>query len=158
MFLRRGSKCTVVLQRKQIGGALPIAIFIIVFMSLLGGAMVRVLSDLNRATISDVYGARSYAAARSGAEIFLTRLFPHDEAVDIEQCEVRSDSEPQTTLQLSFSTQGLTGCSATVSCDRFVLPDPFDGVHFRIISAGSCIVGNQSYSKQIILEASDGVF
>lgn len=60
---------------KHRGGALVVAIFIIVVMSILGIAMVRILGDLSRATVSEVYGARAYAAARSGAEIFLTDLF-----------------------------------------------------------------------------------
>lgn len=134
---------------KQRGGALVVAIFIIVVMSILGIAMVRILGDLSRATVSEVYGARAYAAARSGAEIFLTDLFPFDQPVAASEC---------TSVSYSFTADGLNQCSADIDCVAYTIPAPFSGQHFRIVAEGVCSVGATNYSKRIILEATDGVF
>ncbi len=148
----------------QRGGALAVAIFIIVVMSILGVAMVRILGDLGRATVSDVYGTRAYAAARSGAELFLTDLFPLDAPVDTSVCSVRDTSVPLNNpftpdLTQAFAVPGLNGCSAEVACDYLDLGaiDPaYTGTHFRIITRGICDAGDMEYSKEVILEAIDG--
>lgn len=134
---------------KQGGGALVVAIFIIVVMSILGIAMVRILGDLSRATVSEVYGARAYAAARSGAEIFLTDLFPFDQPVATSECS---------SVSYSFTADGLNQCSVNIDCVAYTIPAPFSGQHFRITAEGVCSIAATNYSKRIILEATDGVF
>lgn len=148
-------------RNRQNGGALAVAIFIIVVMSIIGVAMVRILGDLGRATISDVYGARAYAAARSGAEIFLTDLFPLNAPVNTSLCPARDFDFPITEnftpiITPSFSIDGLSGCEARVTCDRLEISTPFVGTHFRIVTQGICDTGDTEYSKQVILEAFDG--
>lgn len=144
---------------RQHGGALAVAIFIIVVMSILGVAMVRILGDLGRSTVSDVYGARAYAAARSGAEVFLTQLFPLNSAVNASLCPERVSNLPATEVfTASYNEEGLANCNSSVRCDRFELQSPFNGTHFRIITEGSCDAGSMVYSKQVILEAADGIF
>lgn len=143
---------------RQRGGALAVAVFIIVIMSILGVAMVRILADLGRSTVSDVYGARAYAAARSGAEVFLTELFPLNNPVNTSVCPERNSSMPSTSVYSAhYSVEGLSSCSSQVRCDRLELSS-FTGTHFRITAEGSCTAGDMVYSKQIILEAADGIF
>lgn len=142
----------------QRGATLAIVVFIIVVMSILGLAMVRLLANAGQSTVSEVMGARAQAAARSGAEVVLTQLFPLNEGTNIEPCVERTDSLP-TNIQFSteYSIEGLQGCRVEATCDRLELPEPYGGYHFRIVSTGFCIAGNQTYSKQIVLEASEGV-
>ncbi|EGN74897.1 hypothetical protein A28LD_1914 [Idiomarina sp. A28L] len=143
--------------RYQRGSALAVAIFIIVVMSIIGVAMVRILSDLGRATVSDVYGARAYASARTGAELFLTELFPLDASTNISACPERIiNTPPAEQFTENFEVAGLFGCEARVACDRLELSAPFNGTHFRIITQGICDTGETTYSKQVILEAFDG--
>lgn len=143
---------------KQRGAALAVAVFIIVVMSLIGMAMVRILGDSSQAIVSEVYGTRAQAAARTGAELFLTELFPHDAPAASGLCPLRSAAEPsEVRAEQTFTIPGLTSCSTTVYCDRADLSAPYSGTHFRIITEGQCQVGDLTYSKVIMLEASDGV-
>ena len=138
------------------GGVLPIAIFIIVVMSLLGITMQRLLFDASRSTVADVYGARADLAARSGAEIILTEIFPLGESVNDNVCVNRG--EDLVPVSFSFSAPGLIGCSAAVACDQLELQAPYQGINFRIRSAGTCLIGGNQYSKELVLEASHEVF
>ena len=145
--------------RQQRGAALAVAVFIIVVMSLIGMAMVRILGDSSSATVSEVYGARAQAAARTGAELFLVELFPHNAPVNSALCTDRSAAPPALArTEQAFSINGLTNCSTTVYCDKATLSTPYSGVHFRIVAEGNCEVGDMTYSKEIMLEASDGVY
>jgi len=145
--------------RQQRGAALAVAVFIIVVMSLIGMAMVRILGDSSSAMVSEVYGARAHAAARTGAELFLVELFPHDAPVNSSLCADRTASPPALARpEQAFTINGLASCSATVYCDKANLSSPYNGVHFRIVTEGRCEVGDMSYSKDIMLEASDGVY
>lgn len=162
MFLNRTPQRRVLAKlsspQQQRGGALAVAIFIIVVMSLLGVAMVQILNELSRSTVSDVYGTRAYAAARSGAEIFLTELFPLDAPVNSTLCEIRSGLPNVEVLNNPYTIDGLNQCRSVVLCDRKELPSPFIGTHFRIVAQGICETGDMVYSKEVILEAADGVF
>ncbi|RUO59821.1 hypothetical protein [Pseudidiomarina marina] len=145
---------------RQRGAALAVAVFIIVVMSLIGMAMVRILGDATSATVSEVLGARAQAAARSGAETLLVDLFPLNSSnADETICPERTSSEPTSVvIQSSFSVDGLANCSTTVYCDQAELSAPYSGIHFRILAQGSCGAGDLTYSKEIMLEASDGVY
>lgn len=144
----------------QRGAALAVAVFIIVVMSLIGMAMVRILGNSTSATVSEVLGARAQAAARNGAEILLVDLFPLNSAnADDTLCPARTASLPTTVVvQANFSIDGLANCNTKVFCDQAELTAPYSGIHFRIIAQGSCSAGEMTYSKEIMLEASDGVY
>lgn len=144
--------------QKQNGAALAVAVFIIVVMGLIGMAMVRILGDSSQAIVSEVYGTRAQAAARTGAELFLTELFPHDSPVATTLCPARTSlAPPEVSPEQTFTISGLAGCSVTVYCDRADFTTPHSGTHFRIISEGQCQVGESAYSKVLMLEASDEV-
>ncbi|RUO19427.1 hypothetical protein [Aliidiomarina haloalkalitolerans] len=145
------------MHRSQHGGALPIAIFIIVVMSLLGLTMMRILADVSSATVAEVFGTRAEAAASSGLEIALTNIFPLNDDVNLTYCTVRGTS-PAITHQYDFNVTGLLNCSAIIECNYFDIPDPYRGYNFRIESIGSCEAGNQTYSRRILLEATDEIY
>lgn len=143
---------------KQRGAALAVAVFIIVVMSLIGMAMVRILGDSSQAIVGEVYGTRAQAAARTGAELFLTELFPHDAPAASGLCPERTAAPPpEVRAEQFFTIVGLSNCSTTVYCDRADLTAPYSGTHFRIIAQGACQAGDMTYSKELMLEASDGV-
>lgn len=144
---------------KQRGGALPIAIFIIVVMSLLGITMMRILADVSRSTVAEVFGTRAEAAANSGLEIALTEIFPvgDGESVNLAYC-VERGTTPIITHDYNFDVAGLLNCSATIACNYFEIPDPYIGYNFRIESIGSCEAGNQTYSRRVLLEATDEIY
>ncbi|SFR47006.1 MSHA biogenesis protein MshP [Pseudidiomarina maritima] len=146
--------------QQQRGAALAVAVFIIVVMGLIGMAMVRILGDASSATVSEVLGARAQAAARSGAETLLVELFPLGSAnADINVCPTRTSGVPTSVVvQTSYTIDGLANCDTTVLCDQAELTAPYTGVHFRILAQGSCSAGDMTYSKEIMLEASDGVY
>lgn len=151
------SQCTR-LPAKQRGAALAVAVFIIVIMSLIGVAMVRILGNSSQAIVGEVYGSRAQLAARAGAELFLTELFPHDAPAAQGLCPVRTASPPpEVRPEQLFGIDGLKNCSTTIFCDRAELNSPYQGVHFRIIAQGECAAGDMTYSKVLMLEAGDGI-
>jgi len=131
-----------------------IAVFIIVVMSVIGAALIRLLNDSATSTVTEVYGARAFHAAQSGIDIFLTELFPHDSPTA--SCTARAGSIQSKAIDssYSFNTPGLTNCSANIRCDELDL-SPFPGRHFRILSSAQCTVDDQRYSRQLLVEARD---
>ena len=142
---------------KQRGGALPIAIFIIVVMSLLGITMIRILADVSGSRVAEVFGTRAEAAANSGLEIALTEIFPLNNDVNLTYCAERG-TIPIITHDYNFDVAGLLNCSATIACNYLEIPEPYSGYNFRIESIGSCEAGNQTYSRRVLLEATDEIF
>lgn len=139
------------------GAALPVALFIIVVMALVGAALVRIIVDTSAGVVNDVIGQRAFNAARSGAELFLVQLFPLDEPTNESLCGERdaalSPDDDVAVYTESFTTAGLHGCSVHVYCDFAAA----EGItHFRIVSQGRCDAGDLSYTKELLLEASDG--
>ena len=62
--------------KRQSGGALIIAIFIIVIIGLLGTSLMTLQRDAAKGTLYEVYAARAYLAAYSANEVAMARLFP----------------------------------------------------------------------------------
>ncbi|WP_126775158.1 hypothetical protein [Pseudidiomarina sediminum] len=144
--------------RHQRGAALAIAIFIIVVLSLIGLTVVKMVRDATMSTVVEVYGTRTEAAARSGAELFLTQLFPLSAPTQTALCPVRVGTTPQTAvLTQNLAAAGLDRCSIRVFCDRLDLSAPYQGTHFRIVSQANCHADSMQFSRQLLLEASDGI-
>ena len=145
---------------KQRGAALAGVIFIIVVMALIGAALVRLLSSGSSAVVSEVSGSRAYHAAQSALQLTLTDLFPlNSNTANTSLCSARVVGNPEPLLATyAFSAPGLASCSADVYCDQLALNPPFQGYHFRLRAEGVCTVGSETYSREILVEASDGTF
>lgn len=142
----------------QRGAALAIAIFVIVVLSLIGLTVVKMVRDATMSTVVEVYGTRTEAAARSGAELFLTQLFPLAAPTQSALCPARVSATPQTSvLSHGLAAVGLDHCTVTVFCDRLDLQAPYSGIHFRIVSQANCSADSMQFSRQLLLEASDGI-
>lgn len=138
-------------QKQQQGSALVVAIFIIVVMSVLAAVIARVISTTSASSVDEVYGARAFHAANSGAQIFLTNLFPLGEQGAVSNVCSNEASE-------SFISEGLQGCSARVTCESTDFAAEYQLTHFRIISIGQCSAAGNNYSREIMIEAVDGNF
>lgn len=141
-------------RKQQQGSALMVAIFIIVVMSIIGAALVRVLNDSASAGVTEVYGARAYHAAQSGIEVFLTELFPHDSAPA--SCPSRSGHIKDAAVHrtYTFTTPALANCTTSIRCDQADMT-PYTGRHFRLFSTGQCTAAGQTFSRQLLVEARD---
>jgi len=129
--------------KKQRGSALMLAIFVIIVILLLGLTLVETLSTGNEAISQEVLGTRAFTAANSGMQGELQKLFPLNNIAG--SCAAISNYD--------FTTvEGLTQCSALVSCDDYAT---VDGVtYYRLESTGKCGTGAMAgASKSIVLSS-----
>lgn len=130
--------------KKQKGSALVIAIFIIVVMTLLGTALVRMISSNAETIAYEVIGTRAYQAAQTGAQKKMSQLFPLSPAVGV--CNIN-------TVPDDFSSiKGLENCTAiNVGC---IEDATVNGVtYYTITSTGQCNIAGVSTSRKIEISA-----
>ena len=126
---------------KQQGSALVIAIFIITVMTLLGAALVRMVSSNAETIAYEVIGTRAYQAAQAGAQRKLSELFP------------LNGPRVCTGGGYDFSSiQGLENCEAiNVTCEEDAT---VDGVsYYTVTSTGQCEVAGVFTSRNIAIKA-----
>lgn len=117
---------------KQQGSALMLALFIIIVLTLLGSALVKVLSTSSESIAQEVIGTRALMAANSGMQAHLQKLFPLNGSVACPGDFIYDFSET------GSDTQGLYHCKANTSCTLY-FPDPTTGVnYYRLTSTGEC--------------------
>ncbi len=124
MFLKHAIKNSKLTSHN--GSALVLALFIIVIVTLLGTALVRMISSNAETIAYEVLGTRAYQAAQAGAQIKLEKIFP-----------LSGSSECTASSTYDFSgIDGLDNCQASVECDA---TDPIDGItYYTITSNGQC--------------------
>jgi len=117
---------------------MPVAIFILVIMALLAAGIIGLASQSNRSALQEEFSNRAFYAAESGASWAVTRLLTETGMAS----KVDSDSactfiNAGTNGQINFSADGLSDCSAQVSCD--LDEDVTTNIsYYKINSAGSC--------------------
>ncbi|MFQ3208704.1 MAG: MSHA biogenesis protein MshP [Colwellia sp.] len=129
---------------KQKGSALVLTLFIMVVMTLLGTALVR-MSSSNAETIAyEVIGTRAYQAAQAGAQRKLSEVFPLLPNAGV--CTVESEYD-------FSSIEGLSNCKAkVVNCSDAGLI--VDGItYYTITSTGQCSVAEIFTSRTIEIQA-----
>ncbi|MEH6385599.1 MAG: pilus assembly PilX N-terminal domain-containing protein [Colwellia sp.] len=131
---------------RQAGSALVIAIFVIIVLSLLGAALVRMMSSSQENVVFEVLGTRAYNAAQTGIQWQLAQIFPLDGTLKI--CSDISTSPPNIS-----GISGFEGCEiklSTGSCVDFL----HNGIHYYTIkSTGQCNAGAEITSRTIEVEA-----
>ena len=111
---------------RQRGFSMPIAVFILVIMTLLGTAMIQLVSTSHMSIANETLSTRAFYAAESGAQYGMNLLFPLDGTLP--------GCFADTTL--NFNVNGLNGCSATTVCN---FDGDFNGnAHYTIASTGQC--------------------
>lgn len=98
--------------KQQQGGALAIAVFVIVAMSLLAIAMNRTISASSSQTVHEVLGTRALLAGESGNEVTLNQIFPLA-TVAVPNPAKQSCPNPNT---IRFTNNGLNNCVVTTVC------------------------------------------
>lgn len=148
-----------VMMNKQQGSALVIAIFIIVVMTLLGTALMRMISASSESVIYEVMGTRAYATAQTGAQWAGREIFPLG-VTTAKHCDGSTVSVSNTTFvspqTLSppigiSNNDGLKNCTISkLECADL----KYDGVaYFTITSTGECNVAGIITTRTIVIEA-----
>lgn len=128
---------------KQKGSALVIAIFIIVIMTLLGSALVKIISSNAETIAYEVIGTRAYQAAQIGSQKKMSQLFPL----------LPNNGECLGDVEYNFSSiEGLENCKAVnVGC---IEEATVNGVtYYTITSTGQCSVAGVFTSRTIEISA-----
>ena len=131
-------------QHKHQGSALVIAIFIIVVMTLLGTALIRMLSTSAESVVYEVIGTRAFNAAQSGLQIKLSQVFPLGGGLGT--CD--GTNEP---VDLSM-VKGLENCEViNLTCD---LDATVEGTQYLTVkSTGQCDVAGVITSRTLEVQA-----
>ncbi|MGL1956512.1 MAG: hypothetical protein OCD00_04270 [Colwellia sp.] len=136
----------------QKGSALLMALFILVVLTLLGGALVQVLSTSSEAIAQEVIGTRALAAANSGMQAELQKLFPLNNPTT-NQCNAINNYNFSTSGANSDGA-GLYHCKAKTTCSHYAT-HPVDGTKFyRLTSTGTCGSGELASDSQDIVVSS----
>ena len=128
-------------ERYQHGFSLPMAVFILVIMALIGTALVNLSQSSHTALGQEVMSTRAFYAAESGAQVALGQLFSLSGAAA--NC---SASYPTVT----FNATGLEGCTATVSCTSTTISSKS---YYTLTSTGRCAAATITASRSIELMA-----
>ena len=128
--------------KHQQGSMLVTALFVIIVLGMLGLAIFKIQSSSGRSIGYEVYGARAFNAANSGAARALAQLFPLTGG---------SNCAESSTLDLSKQV-AFHGCKVEVECESFLITET-DFTHFRITSTASCEAGDFTTQRKVAVEA-----
>jgi MSHA biogenesis protein MshP len=131
---------------RQSGSALVIAIFVIIVLSLLGAALVKILDSSQESVAFEVLGTRAYNAAQTGIQWQLAQLFSLDGS--IKMCSEISNIPPDIS-----AVSGFEGCEIQLtvgSCVDFLHDS---SRYYTITSTGQCSVGAEVTSRTLEVEA-----
>lgn len=138
-------------RKKQQGSALVIAIFIIVVMTILVAALSKMLIGSSESVSYEVLGTRAFFAAQSGMEQGLTQLFPLSATATY--CAPVGVTGSEAPVTVSFTANGLQGCSYTLSCQSGrVTASATETIYYQLTSIGSCGTGQLQTSRTIQME------
>lgn len=127
--------------QQQRGFSLPVAIFILVIMSLLGAGIVSILQSSQDSLATEVLSTRAFYAAESGAQVTLGQLF--DLAGGAANCAA---SYPA----LDFTSTGLVSCSASTTCSSSTIGTR---TFYTITSTGNCASSGYTATRTIQIMA-----
>ena len=126
---------------QQRGFSLPVAIFILVIMALLGAGIVSIMQSSQDSVATEVLSTRAFHAAESGAQVALGQLF--DLAGGAANCAA---SYPT----LDFTATGLVSCSASATCSSSTVGTR---TFYTITSTGNCTSSGFSATRTIQMMA-----
>ncbi|MCW8330429.1 MSHA biogenesis protein MshP [Photobacterium sp. SDRW27] len=129
----RNSRC------KQRGGALIVSIFVIVVMSVMAAAMIRIDWSSQDTTTKEVLGTRAWFLAHSGNEMMLSQLFPVGVSAAVATACVNNTA---------FTPAKNYNCTATVSCTPSTVSRAGSTIAmFYLESTATCGSGNLQVSR-----------
>jgi MSHA biogenesis protein MshP len=134
--------------RPRKGSSLVIAIFVIVVMSLLGAALVKMMDSSQENLAFEVLGTRAYNAAQTGVQWQLAQLFP----VGLNSSAVNTCAGVSHEPPIISNIVGLNACKIVnpIKCDDFT----HEGIrYYTITSVGQCSIDGEVTSRVIQVEA-----
>jgi len=114
-----------------------LALFVMIVLMLLGTALVNVLMTSSESIAQEVIGTRALAAANSGAQGELQKLFPLNGGGTY--CNVGTVSNDYTDFS---DVSGLMHCEATTTCERYAFDSKTSISYYRVTSIGKCGSGS----------------
>jgi MSHA biogenesis protein MshP len=135
------------LSKHQQGSMIVTALFVIVVVSMLAGALINIISSSSSTTIHQVYGLRAKQAAQAGIQELLFTSFPADGSAI--SCNTNTASPA------SFSNvKGLNGCRYQASCSTETISFAnVDRLYFKFSSTGSCEIDTNVVSRTLSVDA-----
>lgn len=131
-------------RRRQSGSALVIAVFVLLFGSLILLALARLSTASGTSLIYEVQGQRSYWLAKSTLELGLVQLFPLNQTA--QSCAAVN------TAVRNWNSSDWAGCQSQLSCSE----DTIDSKKwFRLVSTAQCGDGDLLTSRVLSAEASE---
>jgi MSHA biogenesis protein MshP len=121
--------------RKQRGISLLLVLFVLVIVSLLVAALMRLNTGSQKIISQEILSVRALFAAESGAQAAAMRLFPITGLV--QPCN----------FAINFATAGLSGCTATVTCPAPVVAA--GRTMYTVKSEGRCNGGTEQSRRMI---------
>ena len=128
------------LKKSAQGSALMLALFIIIIITFLGIALMRVLNTSSESIAQEVIGTRALMAANSGMQAHLQQLFPLN-VLTATSCPA---DKTYNLLASGQDIPGLYHCRAEVTCVADT-PAVVEGInYYRLTSTGRCGTGDIS--------------
>lgn len=125
---------------KQKGVSLVIVIFILVMLSMLGAAMLRIMAVSSDSIAREILSTRALFAAESGVQIKLNQIF------------VGGNACSSGVLVLS----ALQGCSVNIEqCRTIEVPLGSGRNYYSIVSVGRCGPANDQAVRRVEVQAKD---
>ena len=141
-----------IMRRSQQGSGLVMVIFIIVVVGLVAAVANRNQQRNSQQLVSMVMGTRAEMAARSAAEIAISRYYQHDAQSSCREAESQAQlSTPDytpVTRNIEFQGDGLAQCAAQVSCEYIGVLDN-QQIVLQITSIGQCSSGDWPWQRTI---------
>jgi MSHA biogenesis protein MshP len=122
---------------RQRGFSLILVLFLLVVVSLLAVSMTRLDSGSSVAVSQEILSVRALFAAESGAQAMAMKVFP-----------INSSSTCPGTLNLTYTANGLNGCTAmvTITCPAITAAGK---TVYSVQSEGICNSGTQSARRKV---------
>ncbi len=129
---------------KQQGFLLPVAMFIIVVMAIFAASLSRTTSETTLGVIQEVISTQAFYAAESGAQWGMGVLF----SPVVVRTGVGGTDERCTTMSetITFSVNGLSNCTAIVSCAE---SSGIASSAYVITSIGTCGEGTSTSLRTV---------
>ncbi|WP_203301745.1 hypothetical protein [Marinobacter sediminum] len=124
----------------QQGAGLPVAIFVITVLALIVVGIAQIQDSTGQSVSLQIQSQRAFYAAESGAQVGLRDA-------------LESDSCGAVQSPLAFTSPGLAGCEAQVSCEILVADIQGNGSNdtvYVLISQGSCGTGSPDAATRTI--------
>jgi len=126
---------------RQRGFSIPIALFVLVVVAMLGAAMQKILSEGEQSIAREVLSMRALMAAESGIERGLNQVLEINSA----SCTGNLNNPPTSLSPLisawSLSIAGMSSCDVNVSCGVVTHDSDGDGTlesYYTLRSSGQC--------------------